>query len=99
MPNLARVMNGFCPINCYNTDFNSPANSDLKILSLHVCSIVSKLKCPDILSYLCKFDVIGLHETKIDETHAICVSGYILYMYNRKKNLSNRRSGGIALLV
>lgn len=70
----------------------------MKILSINVCGIVSKLKCPDFLSYICNFDIIGLQETKTDDSDEICVPGFVVYMFNRQK-MSNYRSGGIALLI
>ena len=59
---------------------------------------MSKINCPDFLSYISKFDIIGLQEIKTDLTDEIYVPGYETFMFCRKK-LSNYRSGGIALLI
>ena len=70
----------------------------MKIASLNVCGINSKLRCPEFVQWINKFDIICLQETKTDEADDIQVSGYTVYMFSRQ-NLSRYRSGGIALLV
>jgi exonuclease III len=73
-------------------------NIELKLLSLNVCGIVAKLNCPEFISYVSKFDIIGLQEIKTDDTDHICIPGFIVHLFNRKK-ITNYRSGGIALLI
>ena len=81
-----------------NKDETLNQHEILNIVSLNVCGIISKLKCPDFIQWIYKYDIICLQETKTDETDVIEIPGYTIYMYNRQK-LSRYRSGGIALLV
>ncbi|KAH3710555.1 hypothetical protein DPMN_070041 [Dreissena polymorpha] len=39
----------------------------LKFLSLNVCGRRSKQLCPEFYSFLCKYDIVGLQETKTDD--------------------------------
>ena len=39
----------------------------LKILSLNICGIKSKLNCPEFINLIKSYDVIGLQETKLDD--------------------------------
>ncbi|MEW8546419.1 MAG: endonuclease/exonuclease/phosphatase family protein, partial [Candidatus Thiodiazotropha sp.] len=71
----------------------------LNILTLNVCGLSSKLKCPDFISFLNQYDIIGLQETKTDDTDShIEIPGYKIFFHNRSC-LSRYRSGGIALIV
>ena len=70
----------------------------LKILSLNVCGIKSKLNCPEFIDLIKSHDVIGVQETKLDDIDCIQLPGYEIICKNRKK-MSRYRSGGIAVLV
>ena len=72
---------------------------NLKILSLNVCGLVSKLKCPEFVSLINEYDLVGIQETKTDDVDShIDIPGYDIYFHNRD-NISRYRSGGIALIV
>ena len=43
------------------------------------------------------FDILGIQESKTDDTDNICIQGYQLF-YNNREKLSMRRSGGKYLL-
>ncbi|MEW8546328.1 MAG: reverse transcriptase family protein [Candidatus Thiodiazotropha sp.] len=71
----------------------------LKILSLNVCGLVTKLKCPEFVSLIQEYDLIGIQETKTDDADSyIDIPGYEIFFQNRE-NISRYRSGGIALIV
>ena len=75
-------------------------DSELKILSLNVGGVVSRLHCPEFVTMIQNYDIIGLQETKTDITDNVYVPGYITHIFHRKKNdLSRYRSGGLALLI
>ena len=44
------------------------------------------------------YDIIGLQETKMDNTYYFHIDGY-LYYGNNRSSLSNRKCGGIGLLI
>lgn len=84
--------------NKQNNDGKTHIN-ELKILTLNVCGLNSKLKCPEFISFLNQYDIIGLQETKTDDTDThIEIPGYKIFFHNRSC-LSRYRSGGIALIV
>ena len=68
----------------------------LKIASLNVCGLRSKLICPDFTSFINSHDIIGLQETKTDTIDDIEIHDHVLYFKHRKE-ISKRKSGGIAL--
>ena len=71
----------------------------LKVLSLNVCGLVSKLKCPEFISLIQEYDLIGIQETKADDLNSyVEIPGYEIYFQNRVA-ISRYRSGGIALIV
>ncbi|MCG8112265.1 MAG: reverse transcriptase domain-containing protein [Candidatus Thiodiazotropha taylori] len=73
--------------------------NDLKILSLNVCGLSSKLKCPEFIELINQYEIIGLQETKTDDADTyIELPGYTICFHNRT-NISRYRSGGIVLLV
>ena len=73
--------------------------TQLRILSLNVCGLVSKLKCPDFLSLINGYDLIGLQETKTDDVDSyIEIPGFEIFFHNRDC-ISRYRSGGMALIV
>ena len=87
--------------NTQNKQYNDGKThiNQLKILTLNVCGLNSKLKCPEFISFLNHYDIIGLQETKTDDTDThIEIPGYKIFFHNRSC-LSRYRSGGIALIV
>ena len=70
----------------------------LSVFSFNVCGLAAKLRCPDFIEFLCKYDIIGIQESKTDDTDNVCLTGYACVLNNRRK-LSRYRSGGIALFV
>ena len=71
---------------------------NLSFLCLNVCGIVSKLNCPDFVSLIQTYDIIGVQETKTDDYDTINIPGYKVFMKNRSCTSKNR-SGGIGLIV
>jgi len=63
-----------------------------------VCGIISKIRCPEFLTWVHNYDIICLQETKTDDSDNIRIPGYDVHVFSREK-LSRYRSGGIALLV
>ena len=66
--------------------------SQLKMLSLNVCGRKSKLIHPEFIDLLHKYNIIGLQESKLDDTDSI-VKGYQICSKNRRA-ASRYRSGG-----
>lgn len=63
-----------------------------------MCGLVSKLKFPEFLSLINQFYIIGIQESKKDNTDVINIPGYSVYHHNRAR-ISRFRSGGIILIV
>ena len=78
---------------------NLSANNNmiLKIASLNVCGIRSKLPFPEFASTIRQYDIIGLQETKTDDLDDISFENYNLHFLNRN-HMSKRKPGGIALM-
>ena len=70
----------------------------LRILSINVCGLKTKLLCPEFVTLIKSYDIIGIQESKLDNVERITVEGYQIFVKNRKE-YSRYRSGGIALLV
>ena len=70
----------------------------LKILTLNVCGLLSKQNTPEFLETIKNYDIIGLQEIKMDDTDHFCIKDYTFYSNNRPA-FTNRKSGGIGLLV
>lgn len=68
----------------------------LKISSLNVCGLRSKLLFPELTKFVSSNDIVGFQETKTDKIDDIVLDDYILY-FKHRKNISRHRSGGIAL--
>ena len=69
----------------------------LKIVSLNVCGLMSKMKYPEFCEMLVSNDIICLTETKMDDLDSFDFDGFTCFMKNR--SIYKRKSGGIALLV
>lgn len=70
---------------------------DIKILSLNVCGLKSKLKIPEFTDMLNLYDIIAIQETKLDDADSVELPGYTIICQNRKK-ISRYRSGGTAFI-
>ena len=70
----------------------------LNILSLNTCGLKSKTICPEFISFISDYDIIGIQESKLDDIDIISITNYKFFTNNRKQ-ISRHRSGGIALLV
>lgn len=73
-------------------------NTHNKLLSLNVCGLVSKLSCPEFSNLINAYDIIGIQESKTDDTDAVKIPGYTVFLHNRA-SISRFRSGGIGLIV
>lgn len=60
--------------------------------------MATKSNYPDFVDLIREYDLIGIQESKTDDTDLIDFPGYNIY-YNNRENLSRRKSGGIVLLV
>lgn len=70
----------------------------LKVLSLNVCGLRSKINIPDFLEYMSDFDILCFTETKIDAYDEIIIPGFeLLPPLIREK--CKRKSGGISVFV
>ena len=80
-----------------NTDINNDYTK-LRILSLNVCGLKSKLIIPDFSLLISKYDILCFLESKTDETNCKpdLIPGYTTYFNNRK---SIRPSFGIVTNV
>ena len=68
----------------------------LSFLALNVCGILSKMKDPDFLSLISNHDIIAISESKLNDTDAADVPGYVAFYKNRVN--FGRKSGGVLLL-
>ncbi|MEW8547740.1 MAG: reverse transcriptase domain-containing protein, partial [Candidatus Thiodiazotropha sp.] len=84
--------------NASKNDFSRAGITQLKLLSLNVCGLAARLRCPEFNDLLQTYDIIALQESKTDETDNIILPGYV-YVSNNRFKLSRYRSGGIVLLV
>lgn len=73
-------------------------NTHIKLLSLNVCGLVSKLRCPEFSNLLNAYDIIGIQESKTDDADAVEIPGYTVFLHNRA-SISRFSSGGIGLIV
>ena len=55
------------------------------------------MKHPDFLSLISNHDIIAISESKLDDTDADDVPGYMAFYKNRGK--FRRKSGGVLLLI
>ena len=54
----------------------------LLFLALNVCGILSKMKDPDFLSLISNHDIIAISESKLNDTDAVDVPGYVAFYKN-----------------
>ena len=65
---------------------------------MNVCGLKTRANYPDFTDYLSNYDILCLVETKLDRTDIISLPGFDCFSQPRKE-LSFRRSGGIAAFV
>lgn len=65
---------------------------------MNVCGLATKCTVPEFLEFVKSFDILGIQESKLDDTYDIDIPGYRIF-YNNRDKLMSRRSGGIALFV
>ena len=74
----------------------------IDIIYWNVHSLEYKLSEPDVVNFLCQYDVICLCETWFSDHTDImqtCLPGYQSKMFNRRKvTLQGRNSGGLLVL-
>ena len=71
---------------------------DLKFLCINVCGLLARLRCPEFVELLQGYDIIGIQESKTDDTVNIYLPGYTYTAHNRCK-MARIKSGGIGLFV
>jgi exonuclease III len=71
---------------------------NLKIISLNVCGLVSKLRNPDFVEYISFYDIICLTETKLDEVDDVEIDGFEL-LASVCRTHCKAKSGGICVFV
>jgi len=71
----------------------------LKVASVNVCGLLSKVICPEFLEFINKYDIVGLQETKIDEfdESTVEIPGYKFMHKCRKKYML--KSGGVGVYI
>ena len=89
---------GQYPINQRNGRYfiNTERLTNLSFLSLNVCGLRSKTLFPEFNDKISLYDIVGFQETKTDQLDDINIENFICY-YKHRKDISTRRSGGIAL--
>ena len=85
---------GYCTPDSKNQDCNSDQgsadvksrhnqchseNTRLNFLSINVCGLISKLNCPEFISLVNNYDIVGLKETKLDDIDTINIPGYTAF--------------------
>ena len=73
-------------------------SNQIHFLSLNVCGLKSKILCPEFLTFVAPYDIIGIQESKLDDVDSVSIPGYKIFSNNRAR-ISRYRSGGIAVLV
>ena len=63
-----------------------------------MCRLVSRLKCPEFIDLIHEYEIIGIQESKTDDTDQIDIPSYTVFSHNRA-SISRFRSGGITLII
>ena len=79
-----------------NSSVSVPFISDLKILCLNVCGLLTKSQYPEFLELIDEYDILCFVETKLDDYDCINLPGFTMNMKNRFKYMKTK-SGGITL--
>ena len=77
---------------------NKLNGQSLKIASLNVCGLKTRLEYPDFVNYFSSFDIICYQETKLDEFDIVSLPGFTAISQPRKEK-QNRKSGGLAFFI
>ena len=70
----------------------------LKIASLNVCGLKTRLEYRDFVTYFSSFDNICYQETKVDEFDILSLPGFTAISQPRKQR-QYRKSGGLAVFI
>ena len=71
----------------------------LRILSLNVCGLVSKLKNPDFVEFITAYDIICLTETKLDQYDEVDILEGFTLLSTVNREFCKAKSGGICIFV
>ena len=80
------------------TNYQTKTYYNLRIISINVCGLKSKVTCPEFISLIENHDIICVQESKLDDVDCVQINGFTVYTNNRKK-ITRYRSGGIALII
>ena len=86
------------PVNnaMYDHMYSVSFDKRLKICTINVCGLKSKLLYPEFEDFLDKYDIICVTESKLDKFDSIKLDNYSIMTNNR--SIFKSKSGGIALL-
>ena len=70
----------------------------MQILANNVCVLKSKLLCPEFVSFIQQYDIIGIQESKLDDVDKMQIQGFQVFS-NNHTSVSGYRSGCITLLI
>lgn len=70
----------------------------MKIGSLNVCGLKSRLEYPDFVNYFTTYDILCFQETKLDKFDIVSLPGFAAISQPRKER-QFRKSGGLAVLI
>ena len=73
------------------------AKDNLKLCSINVCGLKSKLLVPEFIDYISGFDIVCITETKLDKFDNINIDNFTIITNNRDN--AKHKSGGIAFLI
>ena len=79
-------------------DAPSACNKSIKIGSLNVCGLINRLKIPEFVELINKYDIFVCSECKIDNLDVINVNGYSFLSQPRKQQYF-RKSGGVGFFI
>ena len=84
-----------------NTEVINDQVSEIRILSWNINGLGNKLADPDILAFICEYDIIFLTETMKSNDYTLVLPGYLFHHVNRtfKHKNASRASGGIVILI
>ena len=84
-----------CPTNTKNKRL---CQNTLKIGSLNVCGLKTRLEYPDFFNYFTYFDLVCYQETKLDTLDIVSIPGSTVISQPRKAR-QFRKSGGLAIFI
>ena len=74
----------------------SMGKKELRLLTLNVCGLKSKLKGFDFENFIMNYDIVALSETKLSNLDDISIPHFHIFSLN---GFNSRCSGGIAILL